>query len=570
MPLTAAETRAFFENANNIGLPHNTAVALRAEGISTIDDLLKFDKSSIEQIANNFRRSTPQIPFNAKAQKRLIEACDLLRFYTTIGREPTQENLRYTTIRNFSEQWKSLKERREEDPEVPKLTRELGVLRWSEAFKDHLSRSIGSRCAPLSYVTRAVVAPAEALPEVAQDRPHTEENGSVEADLAKYATHDHPLFRDDSAKIYFALETATRGTMYASSLKPFQRNQDGRAAYQAILSQYAGIDKWDTELKRCNTLLTTRQWKGQSNFSLEKFVSQHRNAYISMQQCAEYVSFQLPNELTRVKYLLDAIDNSNAELQAAIAMIRQDDGDDGKMNNFEAAVAYLIPRDPVSKKRVSGNKRPQAEVSGVSSKGTKKKARVGVTGVELRFHSKQEYAELSKLQKDELHEWRRTRTNKPDNKPKGGQGKARKHESSISSVLAKAVKDSQTESKEEAKEAKEAKAIEAYIMSVVNKNNLNNPVPRKGEIQQPVKIAAVDTTPKGLKNIVKPKAKVSAVELKPKAKSSAKINNITPQKVIEIDDEEKPKKRLKKISKEPAEKVTKRTVEKDEKEPQKE
>jgi hypothetical protein len=48
-------------------------------------------------------------------------------------------------------------------------------------------------------------------------------------------------------------------------------------------------------------------WKGQSNFTLERFIAQHRNAFVSMQVAAEHVTYQLPNEHSRVGYLLDAI-----------------------------------------------------------------------------------------------------------------------------------------------------------------------------------------------------------------------------------------------------------------------
>ena len=208
-----------------------------------------------------------------------------------------------------------------------------------------------------------VVVAAADLPPLAANRPYTTRNGSVAADLVAFATHDHPLFGEDNRQLYFDLEKALRSTLYASSLKPFQREKDGRSAYHAIVQQYAGMDKWESELKRCNSLLTTRVWKGNSNFKLESFVNQHRNAYINMRRCSEHVPFQLPLELTRVTYLLDAIESHDPELQAAIANVRMDNGADGKMNDFEATAAYLIPRDPVSRKRKQEPKRPHAEVS---------------------------------------------------------------------------------------------------------------------------------------------------------------------------------------------------------------
>ena len=537
MPLTNQQVTTFFENADNLGIPQDVRAALREEGIDSVDDLLEFDKTAIEQIASNFRRRAPPVTFGAKMQKRMIEACDLVRFYHDIGRVWTPANLRYVTIRNFSQQWKSLMDRKEGDqPEVPKISKELGILRWSEAFKDFLHRCIGARGAPLSYVVRSIVVPQGPLPPTATDCPHTEANGSVENDLVAFASHDHPLYRDDSKKVYFLLEEASRGTSFAASLKPFQAAKDGREAFLAFMRQFAGKDKWDKELKRCNNLLNTRTWKGQSNFTLERFVSQHRNAFITMQQCSEHVSFQLPNELTRVKYLLDAIDNSNAELQAAIAMIRQDDEADGKMNNFEAAAAYLIPCDPVAKKQQVGSKRPAADISSanIQNRHKKKKAGMGVTGVELRFHNRAEYNKLNKLQKAELYEWRKSVDSKKESKDdsKDQQKKI------IAAAVKKELKDAETA---KAAASKDKEDLKALIMTVlgevktpasakVNISNVNSSGTTKDPMTTPI--------PKTLKSKIKAK-QVSAVEAaptkdvnaQPEPKAKAKFTkSVTPDK----------------------------------------
>jgi hypothetical protein len=71
--------------------------------------------------------------------------------------------------------------------------------------------------------------------------------------------------------------------------------KNGREAWRLLVNQYAGEDKWQSELKRQDELLHNRQWKEQSNFLLEKFIAQHRNAFVSIRQCAEHVTFQLPS-----------------------------------------------------------------------------------------------------------------------------------------------------------------------------------------------------------------------------------------------------------------------------------
>jgi hypothetical protein len=452
MVLTGAQTTQFFESNDQMGIPNATTIQLQNEGISTVDDLNDFDKDTLQQVADNLRRPggrvpdptpgaaagatipTPPFVFGAKSQKRLLAACDIVRYYEETGRPLTAANIQWNTvIKNFGEQWKALKDRKTGDlPEVPKITKALPVIKWTQAFADYLHRVIGVRMIPLAYVIREDVAVPAAAPVLLAGQPHSAEHGSVEAELVARAQHNHALYRDDNANVYYKLEEATRTTAYAASIKPFQRTKNGRGAFQALTNQYAGQDKWEAELKKQDDLLHTREWKGQSNYTLERFVQQHRTAYVSMQSCAEYVEYQLPTEHTRVGYLLDGIQCNDAGLQAAMASIKLDTTPiTGKRNDFELAATHLLPYDPVAKKRTGNHKRGAGDISDatgadISSFGAKEG--IGKTGVHLRYHKDDEYADLNREQMDELREWRLTpegkkQSNKRNKGSKGGHKK---------------------------------------------------------------------------------------------------------------------------------------------------
>ena len=165
MVLTAAQTTAFFEDAGQMGIPHATVVQLAHEGIETVDDLADFDKDSLQQVADNLRRPggrvpdpdpnaqqgatipTPSFVFGAKSHKRLLVGCDLVRYYEMVGRPLTANNIQWNTVmKNFDIQWKALKDRKDEDePDVPRITKALPILKWTEAFQDYLGRIIGVR-----------------------------------------------------------------------------------------------------------------------------------------------------------------------------------------------------------------------------------------------------------------------------------------------------------------------------------------------------------------------------------------------------------------------------------------
>lgn len=299
MVLTAAQTAAFFGDAAQMGLPAATIAQLANEGIVAVDDLADFDKSTLKQLAENLRRPggrvpdpdpnapagatipTPSFVFGAKSQKRISVACDLVRFYQTVGREITAANIRWTHVmRNFEIEYKALKDRKDEDdPDVPKITKALPIIKWTEAFHDYADRIVGSRTIPLAYVLRDEVLVPAAAPPLATNKPYSEMHGSVERELVARASHAHPLYRVDNALLYHHLEEATRTTSYAASIKPFQRQKDGRGAWTALTSQYAGDDKWEAELRKQEQMLHTRIWKGQSNFPLEGFIGHETEGY---------------------------------------------------------------------------------------------------------------------------------------------------------------------------------------------------------------------------------------------------------------------------------------------------
>ena len=122
-----------------------------------------------------------------------------------------------------------------------------------------------------------------------------------------------------------------------------------------------------------------------------------------MSACAEHVQYQLPNEHSRVGFLIDAIQCANAGLQAAMASVKTDNGPHGLRNNFERAVSHLLPYDPVAKKRATGIKRGSALISfaeahdgpNMTIAANNSKPSIGKTGVHLCYHKHHEYKKLT-------------------------------------------------------------------------------------------------------------------------------------------------------------------------------
>ena len=225
MVLTNAQTAKFFKNGTQMAIPHATVMHLSNEGITNVSDLVKFDRSSLQHISGNLRRPGGRIPdptlgadpgatiptppflFGAKSQARLEVAYNLISFYKNIGGPLTASNIAWAPLmRCFGEIWKSMKEnRRADDPNTPIINKSLPIMKWTEAFRDHLHRCVGARMIPLAYVIKDNEAVPGPCPPLKTDQPFSEKHGSVEEDLVHRVSHGHGLYKADNASVYFKL-----------------------------------------------------------------------------------------------------------------------------------------------------------------------------------------------------------------------------------------------------------------------------------------------------------------------------------------------------------------------------
>ena len=102
---------AFFHNAAQMGISDETVVQLGNEVIMTVDDMVDFDKDTMQQVADSLQRPGGRIPdptpnvaprekiptppflFRAKSQKQLLAVCDVVQYYETTGQGITTANI---------------------------------------------------------------------------------------------------------------------------------------------------------------------------------------------------------------------------------------------------------------------------------------------------------------------------------------------------------------------------------------------------------------------------------------------------------------------------------------------
>ena len=193
MVVNTTQTTDFFTEPVNMALPANTRLAIAQEGLEDFDDLVEFDEKSLKQITENLRRPkgcvpdpdpnaavgatipTPSFVFGTKSQLSIKAAFDISRYYETTGRAISASNMRWNpVIKNFTKHWKSLTVRKDAtDPEVPKISKSLHIMKWTEAFSDFACHVIGTWNTPLSYAIRNTVDVPRDAPAIMPNQPNT-------------------------------------------------------------------------------------------------------------------------------------------------------------------------------------------------------------------------------------------------------------------------------------------------------------------------------------------------------------------------------------------------------------
>ena len=425
-PVTSAQFRLYLKSTTNIKLNTDAAVTrILYEGITSFASLGDFDADSIKTMARNCRETIPAVTADADAgiavdepevrgtsistqsMVRLTVACNATKYYLSVGRVPTPALLHYNNVlSSFKIEYEAYEKLQKEDtPEVPSVKdtdNERKVIKWAPIFVDSMSRTYGIK-GPLAYVLRENVPVPHEDDDPIDATSYYGSSGGLQAELIARLSHGDALYRSDNKTVYLKLEKACRGTSVESTVKTFSRTQNGRGAYLALIDHHAGESKYRTIMKKRMNLLQNIKWNGR-NYSLEKHVSNHRQAVDDLNDCSTHITVTAPDSSQRVEYLIDSINCADSTLQATIGLIRTNVNN--MREDFELAANALIEVDPYKRAQRQPVKNA-AQVSAIDFASGR-----GDTGVDLRWHTPKEFKELNQDQRNELVNWQKT----PDGK----------------------------------------------------------------------------------------------------------------------------------------------------------
>ena len=201
----------------------------------------------------------------------------------------------------------------------------------------------------MAYASRTVKAVASSNPLIHVNQPHSDEHGSVAKEYKHRLSHADACYGNDNEFFYGYLEEATRGTIFAASIKSFERARNDRGAWMALNNQHAGESKWRAILKEAENYINGTKWDGITSVSLNNHINNLRRYYNDMENAADHIAYQLPNGRIKVQRFADSIEEcKDTKIFAAIANTL--DSRRNMCTDFEAAVGFVLPHDPVSTK----------------------------------------------------------------------------------------------------------------------------------------------------------------------------------------------------------------------------
>ena len=166
--------------------------------------------------------------------------------------------------------------------DLPKLERNVPIMKLLEMIPTHLRSKLGIQQIPLYYVTIEVIIPPP-MESIRVNNPCSTDHSRFHEELIARASHDRANFQDDSAAILDILVAYLEETEHMTSLKPFQRLRDGRGALLALEVQNLGSSKWDGVIRKEEQTVLNFLWNGKNTkYTLGCHIIVHRAAHNNM------------------------------------------------------------------------------------------------------------------------------------------------------------------------------------------------------------------------------------------------------------------------------------------------
>lgn len=356
----AAQAQATFRLwlRDDIGLQTDAnATQMMASGFSSFAELQQLDTEDIKNLCRQLRKDDVNpVPVSFVAEKKLKSAVYAASLYDLVGRPLTRPLFNANRLRAFDSYEQVIDRIKDIDkPVTPVVSKKLTIDKALDSLPNVLRGILGVRKVPLSYVIRPEW-PADAngnpirpaLAQLANNSIHSGEFSSFQEELIAFCPHEGPGWEEDNAAVFTIISDMLKDSSQASTLQGFKRARNGRGAYLTLCQHNLSNSTWDEICRRAEDTQTKKVWNGRNHrYTLKTHCDHHRDAFNDMVRAAEFSTYQVPDEHTRVSRLLASIQASHiSEIAAAKTTI---EATPAKRGNFELAADFLILMCPKQK-----------------------------------------------------------------------------------------------------------------------------------------------------------------------------------------------------------------------------
>jgi hypothetical protein len=207
-----------------------------------------------------------------------------------------------------------------DDIPIPKFTSGVDFPRWMDDFRNALGAQVGASGVTLNYVVRPVAVPETFID--ARER------------LIYETTHEGHSYRRDNSEVYKTLQAAmdaedkTSGWPY---VKPFERAQDGRAAWLALVQHYGAGGEEKKRVELAKATMKNLHYRDEQSFTFENFTTKLTDCLRVLEEAREGYT-----ENQKVDALIEQIHNKDPRFVIHVETVRATMADD-----YEAAVRHL-------------------------------------------------------------------------------------------------------------------------------------------------------------------------------------------------------------------------------------
>lgn len=286
-------------------------VLINIERLDSLHDYAELTNRDVTELAAKLERRRTQadgrISLPAKVLKNIQALCFWAREKVRKGENPNEEAFTQADLMATKEAMRIREEGLNEAPSIkPDKFDPDKWTSWSKQFVTYLSHVNGQQFAPLDYVLR-------------EEPPKTPLEGMAERDRALYS---YPLqgrhYSLDNMTAYRLLSDLVNGTSGYTWISEFDRAQNGRAAWLALVEHYEGGGQREKRMSAAVATIKALHYKNESVFSFEDFSRRLIQAYRDLEGTDEEMT-----DFNKVKTLLEKVQINMPRAEVAKAHVRQ-------------------------------------------------------------------------------------------------------------------------------------------------------------------------------------------------------------------------------------------------------